>query len=112
MAVVESNDELLEDPARLLLRQSVPRLPHEEFEEVAPLCTLHHNCQVRMSQEHLQAHLNFKQRLAAGVFRHGVLLQLQLQSAGQACLVPSSPILYAAQSEQACWLRPSSSVYS
>lgn len=62
MAVVQPYDELLEDPARLLLGQSVPGLPHEEFEEVAPLCALHHNCQVRVGQEHLQGQLGVRLR--------------------------------------------------
>lgn len=55
MAVVQANDELLEDPARLLLHQAPMRpMPHGVVEQVTPPCVLHDNGQMPPSQEHLQ----------------------------------------------------------
>ena len=54
MAVVQANDELLEDPARLLLRQAPVRpVPQRVVEQVAALRILHRYGQVRLRQEHL-----------------------------------------------------------
>lgn len=55
--VVEPDDELLEDPSRLLLRQS-PMWPVAQrvVEQVPPLRILHRYRQVRGGQEHLRAH--------------------------------------------------------
>lgn len=57
MGVVEANDELLEDPARLLLGQAPMRPVAERVvEQVPSLRILHRYCQVRGRQEHLRAH--------------------------------------------------------
>ena len=54
MAVVQANDELLEDPTRLLLRQAPVRsVAQSVVEEVPPLSVLHCNGQMRGRQKHL-----------------------------------------------------------
>ena len=54
MAVVQANDELLEDPARLLLRQAPMRsVAQSVVEEVSSLSVLHCNGQMRRRQKHL-----------------------------------------------------------
>ena len=57
MAVVQANNELLEDPARLLLRQAPVRsVTQSVVEEVPPLSVLHCNGQMRGRQKHLLHH--------------------------------------------------------
>lgn len=57
VGVVEPDDELLEDPSRLLLRQPpVGPVAQRVVEQVAPLRILHRYRQVRGGQEHLRAH--------------------------------------------------------
>lgn len=57
MGVVKADDELLEDPARLLLGQApMGPVPERVIEQVASLCVLHRYRQVRGRQEHLHAH--------------------------------------------------------
>ena len=57
MGVVEANDELLEDPARLLLSKAPMRPVAESIiEQVPSLRILHRYRQVRGRQEHLHAH--------------------------------------------------------
>lgn len=55
MAVVQADDELLEDPPCLLLRQAAMRpVPQGVVEQVPPLSVLHSDRQMRRSQEHLE----------------------------------------------------------
>ena len=55
VAVVEADDELLEDPARLLLRQAPMRpVPERVVEQVAALRVLHRDRQVARRQEDLR----------------------------------------------------------
>ncbi len=57
VGVVETDDELLEDPPSLLLGQSpVGAVAKSVVEQVPPLRILHRYRQVRGCQEHLRAH--------------------------------------------------------
>lgn len=79
MGVVEPDDELLEDPSRLLLRQPPVRpVAQRVVEQVAPLRILHRYCQVRGGQEHLRPHAA---TASAHVLTHAGLALQQLLNA-------------------------------
>ena len=56
MAKVQTNYELLENPAGLRLRKMLCWLPQDVLVQIAPLGCLHYYCQVLLCQEHLGTH--------------------------------------------------------